>query len=68
MLHDVHFFLFWRLHKIQIFSLVLSSEANSIDELGFIAPLLHTYTKFVLLKFIFHKKLQLIVGYRFFFV
>ena len=49
-------------------SLALSSEAISFDELGSIAPLLHTFTAFCLLKFIFHKKLQVIVGYRFLFV
>ena len=68
MLHDLHFLILTCLHKIQSFSLVLSSEAFSIDELGLIGPHLHTYTTFFLLKFIFHKKLQMIVGYRFFFL
>ena len=68
MLHDLKFLILTCLHKIQSFSLVLSSEANSIDEFGLIASQLQTYTTFVLLKFIFHKKSQLLVGYRFFFV
>ena len=37
MLHELHFLIFTCLHKIQIFSLELSSEAISIDELGLIA-------------------------------
>ena len=49
------------------FSLALPSEAIAIDEHGSIAPKLHTYTIFFLLQFIFHKKLQVVVEYRFFF-
>ena len=45
---------------------MLPSEAIAIDEIGSIALKLHTYTTFFLLKFIFHKKLQVVVGYRFF--
>ena len=56
------------LHKNHSFSLALTSEAIAIDELGSIVPKLHTYTRLFLLKFIFHKKLQVVVGYRFFFV
>ena len=48
------------------FLLALCSEAISIDELGLIAPYLHTYAIFFLLKFIFHKNLQVVVGYHFF--
>ena len=51
----------------QLFISVISSEAISIDELGSIVPKLHTYTTFFLLKFIFHKKLQVVFGYRGFF-
>ena len=68
-IHHLHFFVLTCLHKVQSFSLGLhvSSEAISIDELGLIAQNLHTYTTFFLLKLIFHKKLKVIVGYRFFF-
>ena len=38
-----------------------------MDELGSIAPKLHNYATFFLFQFIFHKKLQVVVGYRFFF-
>ena len=38
MLHDLHFLILTCLHKIQSFSLALSSEAISIDELGLIVP------------------------------
>ena len=38
MLHDLHFLILTCLHKIQSFSLGLSSEAISIDEIGLIAP------------------------------
>ena len=65
MIHDLHFLISACPHKIHSFSLVLSSEA--IDELGSIAPKLHTYTTFFLHKYIFHKKLRVIVGYHFFF-
>ena len=60
------FFMSTCLHKNHSFSLALSSEAISIDQLGSIVPKLQTYTTFFLLKFIFHKKLQVVVGYRFF--
>ena len=60
------FFILTCLHKIHSFSLELSSEAIAIDELGSIAPKLHTYTTFFLVKFIFHTKLLVVVGYRFF--
>ena len=56
------------LHKNHSFSLALPSEAIAIDELDSIAQKLYTYTTFFLLKFIFHKKLQVVVGYRSFFV
>ena len=49
------------------FLLALASEAISIDQLGLIAPKLHSYTSFILLKFIFHKKLPVEGEYRFFF-
>ena len=48
-----------------VFSLALASEAIALDNFGSIAPKLHTYSTFFLLKFIFHKKLQVVVGYRF---
>ena len=67
MIYDLHFLISTCLHKIHSFSLSLSSETIAIDELGSIAPKLHTYTTFLLLNFIFHKKLQVVVGYRFFF-
>ena len=57
MIHDLHFLNLTCLHKIHIFSLLLSSEAIKIDELGSNVPTSHTYTTFVLLKFIFHKKI-----------
>ena len=37
MLHDLHALILTCLHKIQSFSLGLSSEAISVDELGLIA-------------------------------
>ena len=46
MLHDMHFLILTCFHKIQSFSLALSSEAISIDELCLIVPLLHTYATF----------------------
>ena len=67
MIHDLHFLILTCLHKNHSFSLVLPSEAIAIDELGSIAIKFQTYTTFFLLKFIFHKKLQVVVGYRFFF-
>ena len=67
MLHDLHFLIMTCLHKIRSFSLALFSEAIAIDELCSIAPKLQTYTTFFLLMFIFRKKLQMVVGYRFFF-
>ena len=67
MIHDLHFWILACLHKNFSFSLALPSEAIAINELGSITPKLHTYTTFFLLKFIFHKKLQLVVTYRFFF-
>ena len=66
MIHDWHFLILICLHKIRSFSLGLSSEAISIDELGSIALTFHTYTTFFLLKFIVRKKLQVVVGYSFF--
>ena len=66
-LHDLHFLILKCLHKNPNFSLSLPSEAIAIHELGSIAPKLHTYTIFFWLKFIFNKKLQVVVGYRFFF-
>ena len=66
MSHDLHFFIWHVFTKLISFSLGSSSEAISIDECGLIAPYLHTYTIFFLLKFIFLKKLQVIVWYRFF--
>ena len=68
MLHDLHLLILTRLHKIRSFSLALSSEAIAIDELGSIAPKLQTYTTFFLFMFIFRKKLQVVLGYRFFFL
>ena len=65
-IHDLHYLILTFLHKNHSFSLLLPSEAIAIDELGSIALKLHTYTTFFLLKFNFHKKLQVIVGYRFF--
>ena len=53
--------------RVLHFLLALPSEAITIDELGSIAPKLHTYTTFSLFKFIIHEKLQVVVGYRFFF-
>ena len=66
-IHDLHFLILIWLHKNHSFSLALPSEAIAIDELGSISPKLQTYTTFFLLEFIFHKKLQVVVGYRFFF-
>ena len=60
-------FLLTCLHTINTFSSALSSEAIQINELGSIVQKLHTYTTFFLLQFIFDKKLQVVVGYRFFF-
>ena len=57
MSHNLHFFILTYLHKINSFSLALSSEAISINELGSILPKLHACTTFFLLKFIFYKKL-----------
>ena len=56
-----------KLHKNHNFSLALPFKALGIDELDSIALKLYTFTTFFLLKFIFHKKLQVVVGYRFFF-
>ena len=53
MLHDLHFLILTCLHKIQSFSLALSSEVILIEELDLIALLLHTNATFFLLKFIF---------------
>ena len=66
-INDLHFLILTCLHKNHSFSLGLPSEATSIDELGMIAPKLQTYTTFFLLKLIFYKKLEVVVGYRFFF-
>ena len=66
-IHDLHFLILTCLHKNQNFSLALPSEAIAIDELGSIALKFQNYTTFFLIKFIFHKKLQVAVGYRFFF-
>ena len=68
MKHDLHFRVF-TCHKNSefFFSLALSFEAISIDELGLTAPYLHTYATIIMLKFIFHKKFQMEVGYCFFF-
>ena len=44
------------------------SEEIAINEIGLIDPKLHTYTTFFYLKFIFQKKLHVVVGNRFFFV
>ena len=52
MINDARFAIFY----FDMFSLALSSEAISIDQLGSIAPKLLTYATFFLLKFIFHKK------------
>ena len=49
MIHDLHFLILTFLHKNLSFSLPLPSEAIAIDELGLIAPKLHTYTNFFLL-------------------
>ena len=46
MIHDLHFFILTCLHKNHSFSLALHSEAIAINELGSIAPKLHTYTTF----------------------
>ena len=62
-IHDLHFLILTCLHKNHSFSLALPSEGIAIDELGSIALKHHTYTTFFLLKFIFHKKLQVEVGY-----
>ena len=67
MIHDLHFLILTCLHKIPSISFMLSSEAIAINELGSIALKLHTYTTFFLLKFIFNKKLQVVVEYCFFF-
>ena len=67
MIHDLHFLILTCLHNIYSFSLAISSETVAFDELGSIAPKLHTYSTFLLLNFIFHKKLKVVVGYRFFF-
>ena len=67
MIHDLHFLILSCLHKNHSFSLAFPSEAIAIDELGLIVLKLHTFTTFFLHKFIFHKKLQVVVGYRFFF-
>ena len=63
-IHDLHFLILTCLHKNHSFSLLLPSEAIANDELSSIAPNLHTNTTFLLL--IFNKKLQVVVGYRFF--
>ena len=68
MIHDLHFLILTWLHKNHSFSLALLSEAIANEELGSIAPKHQTYTIFFLLKLIFHKKLQVVVGYRFFFL
>ena len=65
MKHDLHFLMSSQNSQFFI-SVTFWNIAN--DELGSIAPKLHTYTTFFLLEFIFHKKLQVVVGYRFFFV
>ena len=65
MIQDLHFLILTCLHKNYSFSLALPSEAIAIDELDLIAPKLHIYTTLFLLKFIFHKKLQVVVRYRF---
>ena len=52
--------------NLQFFILeALSLEPISIDELGSIASKLYSYAMFFLRKFIFHKNLQVEVGYRF---
>ena len=55
--------------KFFVKTVLVSSEAVSIsiDEPGSIAPKVYTYASFFLLNFIFHKKSQVVVGYRFFF-
>ena len=62
MIHYLHFLIFTYLHKMHSSSFALSSEAIAIHELGVIASELHTDITFFLLKFIFHKKLQVVVG------
>ena len=57
MLYYLHLLILTCLHKVQGFSLGLSSEAVSIHDIGLIAQSLHTYTTFFFLKLIFHKKI-----------
>ena len=66
-IHDLHVLILTSLLKNHSFSIALPFEAIAIDKLGLIAPKLYTYSTFCLLKFIFHKKLQVVFGYRFFF-
>ena len=47
MIHDLHFRIVACLHKNHSFSLALYSEAIAFNELGSIAPKLHTFTSFL---------------------
>ena len=61
------FFILTCFYKIYIFHQCYILKQFQFEELGSIAPKLHPYTIFFLLKFIFHNKLQAVVGYRFLF-